>query len=255
MPDWFAEEVFWQEYASLMFDGARWAEVPAVIDGIEALLARSGGKRIGKGSRILDSCCGPGRHSLELARRGCLVTGVDITKSYLDAARESALAEGLSIEFVQDDIRKFSRNVSFDLALNLFTSFGYFATAAEDRTALAHLRSSLAPGGALVLEVNGKECAARDFSEGEWFERDGATICTEFAVVGAWEYLRNRWIIIREGRRFERAFDQRLYSAVELEAALRQAGFDGDIRFFGNVDGSPYDQSAGSLVALAFAKP
>jgi SAM-dependent methyltransferase len=245
-----------------MFDGKRWAEVPAVIDGLDALLAAEGGPRMGPGLRVLDSCCGPGRHSLELARRGCSVTGIDITDGYLEAARESAEVDGLGtpgslpgsghLEFLHADLRDFVRPAAFDLALNLFTSFGYFESREEDLKALARLRESLAPGGALIVEVIGKECAARDFLEGEWFERDGLLALTEYSVGGAWEYLENRWIVIREGRRFERTFKQRLYSAVELEGALRRAGFRGRIRFFGGIDGSAYDQKAASLVALAF---
>jgi len=238
-----------------MFDEKRWAEVPAVIDGIDARLVAAGARGVGPGLRVLDSCCGPGRHALELARRGCAVTGVDLSASYLEAARESARADGLEIEFVEADIRDFERPASFDLALNLFTSFGYFATAEEDVAALRRLRASLAPGGALVLETIGKETAARDFTEGEWFERGGDLVCTSYAIEGDWEYLRNTWTVVRGGKRFDRGFRQRLYSAVELRGALREAGFGGEIGFFGKIDGSPYGPAADSLVVLAMATP
>jgi SAM-dependent methyltransferase len=236
-----------------MFDGKRWAEVPAVLDGLGALLVAAGGRAPGPGTRVLDSCCGPGRHSLELARRGCRVTGVDLTLPYLEAAPESAAGEGLEIEFVQADVRGFVRPRAFDLALNLFTSFGYFATEAEDLAYLSQLRASLAPGGFLALEVIGKETCARDLVEGEWFERDGILACTDYAIEGAWEYLVNRWIIVEEGRRFERSFRQRLYSAKELGWALARAGFAGSPRFHGGVDGRPYDGGASSLLVLVGA--
>jgi len=248
---WFEEDDFWANFAPLMFDGKRWAEVPAIIDGLDALLAEAGGPRIQKGLKVYDSCCGPGRHALELARRGCLVTGVDITGAYLDAARESAEAEGLEVEFVRGDVREFSRSGAFDLALNLFTSFGYFDTREEDLAFLARVRESLRPGGFFALEVLGKECAVRDFLTTEWFERENRLACSEYAIEGAWEYLVNRWVVVADGRIFERRWKQRLYSAVELGDALRKAGFDGELRFFGNMAGIPYDHEAWSLVALA----
>ncbi len=256
--EWFEDEDFWTAYAPLMFDEARWAEVPAVVDAIEALVA------LKPGSAVLDACCGPGRHSLELASRGYRVTGIDITLPYLEAARESATAWGVEAEFLRADLRSFVRPRAFDLALNLYTSFGYFADPADDRAALERLRASLSPGGALVLETVGKEVAARDFVDGEWFERGEWIVLTQFEVVGAWEGLRNRWVMIpREGgaggkqageagRKVsaDRSFVLRLYSATEMRSSLMEAGFR-SVELYGSLEGSPYDQRAKSLVAVA----
>lgn len=231
-----------------MFDEKRWAEVPAVVD---SLLRLSGTR---PGAAVLDACCGVGRHSVELAGRGFRVTGVDITRPYLEAAEESAAAAGVSPEFLRADIRSFRRPGAFDLALNLFTSFGYFATPEEDLAALANIRASLAPGGALVLETTGKETAARDFMEGEWFERAGWTVLTEYKVIGDWEGLMNRWILLKGGERVDRSFVLRLYSGLEMRRALSAAGFE-EVEIYGSLAGAPYDEKATSLVALGRAKP
>jgi SAM-dependent methyltransferase len=244
--EWFEDEEFWTAYAPIMFDEARWAEVPTAVDAIERLT------RPAPGAAVLDACCGPGRHSLELASRGYLVTGVDLTEAYLEAARESA--EGWKLErppsFVRGDIRDLGCHGDFDLALNLYTSFGYFADPAQDLAALRGLRAALKPGGSLVLETTGKETASRDFTAGESFERGGWQVSTEYSVVGAWEGLRNRWILRRGGELVDRSFVIRLYSGTELRAALLQAGFS-SVRILGSLEGAPYDQDAASLVALA----
>jgi SAM-dependent methyltransferase len=242
--EWFEDEDFWTRFAPLMFDEGRWGEVPGAVDRIEALA------RPPAGGRILDACCGPGRHCLELASRGYKVTGIDITSAYLDAARESAAGWGVELELVRSDLRSFSRPAGFDLALDLYSSFGYFADPADDLAALRSLRSALRPGGFLVLETTGKETASRDFIEGEWFERDGWTVLTEYGVEGAWEGLRHRWILLRGDERIEKSFVLRLYSGSELRAALLEAGFS-SARILGDLDGSPYDHKARSLVALA----
>lgn len=246
--EWFEDEEFWNLFAPLMFDGTRWSETPGVVDAIEGL---AGPK---PGDSVLDACCGPGRHSLEFARRGYRVTGVDLTDSYLEAARESARDEGLGIEFLREDMREFRRPGAFDLAVNLFNSFGYFADPEEDLGMLRNIRESLKPGGRLVLEMLGKETAVRDFTEGEWFERDGWTVLTEYSVVGAWEGMKNRWILIRGAERIERSFVQRLYSGTELAALLARAGF-GEIRILGSLRGAAYDRRAESLVALGMRIP
>ena len=218
------------------------------MDGILKLAGLEGNDP--RGVSVLDLCCGPGRHALEFARRGYPVCGVDITEPFLEAARDSAGAEGLDAEFVRADARTFSRPGNFSLALNLYTSFGYFDDPLDDEAMAARLYESLAPGGALVMEMVGKETAARDFIEGEWFERDGRLVLTEFSVVGAWEGLRNRWIVQDGDRRSDRSWVQRLYSATELAALLRRAGFS-SVSCYGSFDGRPYDQTALSLVALA----
>ena len=243
---WFEDEEFWTAYAPIMFDEARWAEVPAVVDGIERLI------RPLPGSAVLDACCGPGRHSLELASRGYRVTGIDITEAYLEAARESAAAWDPvpAPRFIRADLREFRCSEAFDFAINLYTSFGYFAEPEDDLAALRRLREALRPGGALLLETTGKETAARDFTQGESFERGGWGVRTEFSVVGAWEGLRNRWILSRGDEVVDKSFVLRLYSGTEMRAALIGAGF-ASARIFGAVDGSPYDQRASSLVALA----
>lgn len=249
--DWFEDENFWAVYAPLMFDESRWAEAPAAVDALVRLVG------LGEGASVLDACCGPGRHSIELASRGYRVTGVDLTEAYLDAARESAGGLGLPLELLRADIRDFVRPDSFDLALNLYTSFGYFVRAEEDLAALRNIRRSLRTGGALVLETNGKETAARDFKRGERFERAGWAVQTEYAVVGAWEGLLNRWILTRpdprdarKTERIDRSFVLRLYSATELRAALLDAGF-ASVELYGSLEGRPYDHKAQSLVALA----
>ncbi len=242
--EWFSDDEFWTQYAPLMFNSERWAEVPAVVDGIISLTG------VSPGSAILDSCCGPGRHGLEFARRGYKLTGVDITQPYLDAFAASAADESLSVELIHADVRHFVRPDAFSLALNLFTSFGYFESRAEDEAYLRLLCSSLVSGGTLVMDMVGKETAARDFIEGEWFERDGKLILTEFSVVGAWEGLRNRWVIIDGKRRIDRSWVQRLYSAHELESALKIAGFS-KVQLFGSTSGALYDNNAKSLIAIA----
>lgn len=204
------------------------------------------------GAAILDLCCGPGRHALELASRGYRVTGVDITEPFLGAARDSAAAMGVELELIRADARSWTRPGAFDLALNLFTSFGYFDTRKEDEAILGAALRSLAPGGAIVLELNGKEIAARDFVAGESFEREGLAVTTEFSVVGPWEGLRARWIVDDGRRKVDRSWVQRLYSGTELRDSLLSAGF-AEVSLYGSWLAAPYDHAADTLIAVARA--
>lgn len=69
--------------------------------------------------KILDLACGFGRHSLEFARRGYDVTGIDITTAYIDYANEQAKKENLNAKFICQDIRTITFDKEFDVVLNM----------------------------------------------------------------------------------------------------------------------------------------
>jgi SAM-dependent methyltransferase len=253
--EWFQDESFWELYAPIMFDDKHWDEVPAVAEGVTNLarLDLYGEKEEDSpagGPRVLDLCCGFGRITLELARRGFAATGVDITPSYLETARFDAAYENLDIEFIHQDVRFFKRPGFFDLALNLYISFGYFENPEDDLKFARNAYESLKEGGTFIIETLGKEIAVRDFVRAEWFERSGFKVLTEYEPVDSWAALKNRWILVKEGREIERSFTQRLYAASELRQLLFKAGFS-RVELYGGWDESPYDEGASQLIAVA----
>ncbi|MBM4049039.1 MAG: class I SAM-dependent methyltransferase, partial [Planctomycetes bacterium] len=70
MKPWHEEDAFWQTFAPTMFGEPRWAAAGGEVDSMLALA------KLAPGAAVLDLACGPGRHSLELARRGFKVTAV-----------------------------------------------------------------------------------------------------------------------------------------------------------------------------------
>jgi len=241
---WHEDDSFWETFGPVMFTSERWAVVPSEVDQVITLLG------VQAGATILDLGCGPGRHSLELARRGYRVTGVDRTAWYLDQARKQAQAEGLVIEFVQEDMRRFCRLEGFDVAINMFTAFGYFEDPADDRRVAEDLHRCLKPGGTLLMEMAGKEVLARIYQPTNWHEIDGALILEERKVCRDWSWMENRWIMLKDQKRYEANVGHRIYSATELLALLNDAGF-ASVDMFGDLGGSAYDQKAKRLVAVA----
>lgn len=244
--EWFENENFWNNYAPIMFDAKRWAEAPAVAEAVCRIAGLS------KGAKILDAGCGPGRISVELALRGLEVTGVDLIQSELDAAAETAADENVDLELIRADLRTFKSDKKFDCAVNLYTSFGYCDTIEEDAQILKSICNSLKDSGYFILENLSRETAIMNFTEGEWFERAGKTVLTQFEVVRAWEGLRSRWILIdnETGGRIDHEFVQRLYSAVELKRIMLGIGFK-SVEIYGNYDFSPYNQNAKTMVIVA----
>lgn len=241
---WHENDGFWEMVAPFMFSENNWAAAPAEVDQVIALLDLS------PGAVILDLGCGPGRHSLELARRGFCVTGVDRTALYLEQAQRRAEGEGLTIEFVQEDMRRFRRPDTFDAALSLFTSFGYFDTAEENQQVLANVHSSLKDGGKLIMELMGKEVLARVFQARDWQEQDGVFFLQERHVSDNWTRMANRWILLTEQAQYDFRVSHWIYSAAELSAMLRDSGFS-SVDAYGGTGGTPYDHTARRLVLVA----
>ncbi len=243
--EWFENEDFWLKYGPVMFDEQHWAEANGIARRCCDIAELS------EGNSILDACCGPGRISVELALCGMNVTGVDITQPFLDAARETAQDEGVNLTLINHDMRTYKNEKPFDAAVNIYNSFGYCDSISDDTKILEQIYKSLKDDGTFILECISRETAVKYFTEGEWFERAGMTVLTEFEVVGAWEGLRSKWILIApDGKRTEHEFVQRLYSAAELRDRLFSIGFK-TVNVYGGFDLSPYNHKATTMVIVA----
>lgn len=244
--DWFENEEFWRELYPYMFPLER---LSAAAEQVERIIAFTG---VTDG-RALDLCCGPGRHAVEFARRGFQVTGVDRTAYLLERARARAADAAVEVEWVQEDMRRFIRQGAFDLACNLFTSFGYFENEEDNLRVLRHAAESLKPGGAFVLETIGKERVAHVWQN---------TLCTEYAdgtlllqrpkVYQDWERIHNEWTLVKDGRTRTFEFDHTLYSGRELKEAMLASGFE-RVRLYGDFHGNPYGLESPRLIAVAYS--
>jgi SAM-dependent methyltransferase len=244
VPDWFADEAFWTETYPFEFP-------PDVVDAGAAQVERVIGLSGVSGGAALDLGCGPGRHAIPLARRGFRVTGVDLSAFHLGRAEERAAAARVAVELVHADMRAFVRPGAFDLALSLFTSFGYFEDPRDDLRVLRNVRQSLGAGGVLVIDVAGKERMARVLQPTvSQRTAEGALLVRRHQVVEDWARVRNEWTVVRDGHARTFEFSLRVYSGQELGALLTTAGF-GTVRLYGALDGRPYDLAAERLIAVA----
>ena len=247
--EWFESENFWTQYAPIMFDDARWEEAPTVAQYVKDIA------KLAPGGKVLDAGCGLGRISVELAALGLDVTGVDIIQSELDAAKDSAEAEGVELTLINHDLRTFSAPNQYDCAINLFTSFGYCDTIEEDMQILRNIADSLKAGGTFIMECTSRETAILYWTPGEEFERAGFNVKTHFEVVGAWEGLRSQWTLYplndtNQQPVIDHTFVQRLYPATFLRDKLLDLGFSkADI--YGDFDLSPYDEHARTMILIA----
>jgi SAM-dependent methyltransferase len=245
---WFENDEFWRAFYPWMFHERRFQ---SALEEVEQLLALSG---VMQGA-ALDLCCGPGRHSIPLVQRGFHVTAVDRSPFLLNKARERSAQAGVALEFVECDAREFVRAAAFDLAINLYTSFGYFSRE-EDLKVLKNVRTSLKKGGVFILELVGRECvrspaAFNAYWNAHWEESADGEIFLDYAeALPGWTRLRVQRLLVKSSQALRFDFELNVYSGQELVGALKQAGFS-EVEIFGSLAGTPYDGRATRLAARA----
>lgn len=228
--------------------------------------------KLKKGSEILDLCCGPGRHSILLAKRGFAVTGLDFSKDYISEAKKKAGKSGLKIDFLRGDMRNIKFTGEFDAVINLFTSFGYFQKLSDDIKVLKGIHRALKPGGLFLIDTLNGDWLRKNFRKRYWqvlpapSGRGLARRESERASGGKIYQLEetilakdkkstiNKWVRIKPGGKIqERIFYLRLYDKKLLSSVLKKAGL-APLKFRGNFTGRKLSDKTNRLIVLAVKK-
>ena len=208
--------------------------------------------RLKKGMKVLDICCGTGRHAIGLARRGFNVTGLDATATYLAVASRAAGSLN-ALTLVRGDMRRMPFDEIFDAAYNVWTSFGY-STAADDLKALKSAARALKPGGLFLINTINEAWLRKNFKDRSWVPLSDGGYRLEQASLrgGQAPVLKCQWTILRPRAPIERArFSVRLYNESRLAALLKRGGF----RVLRRLPAFGEDRSGRQLVLLAAKVP
>jgi len=183
--------------------------------------------RIKKKAKILDLGCGFGRHSIEFAKRGYQVVGVDFSRKLLSIAKKKAKKEKVKVKFILKDAREIPFKQEFDLVISLYDSaFGVLENDQENFKVLQKIHRALKSKGKFVLNiVNGAnhiKALPKTFS---YKEKDR----TYFGK-GEFDVLTNRYytketMLLKNGKRIDFKTQARLYTLPEVIWLLQQAGF------------------------------
>ena len=120
--------------------------------------------------KVLDACCGKGRHSIYLNKNGVDVTGIDLSSESIAFAKQF---ENEHLHFYEHDIRNILFSNNFQYVFNLFTSFGYFKRENEDIKAIKAFAKSLKPGGILLIDFLNVEQISNNLNPNDEKHIDG----------------------------------------------------------------------------------
>jgi SAM-dependent methyltransferase len=213
------------------------------VDAIEQLLD------LGHNQPILDLACGNGRHSIEIAKRGYQVTGIDLSKDLLRQARQKAAESEVDIPFLQFDMRDHPFFNEFGALINMFTSFGYFDNDAENARVMEAIARALRPDGRFYIDYINKLSVLENLVPQDEREVNGKNVVQKRIYKSDIERLEKEIIISdSEGeRRFVESV--RLYSAVEMEGLAEKAGLKIE-HLLGSVAGEEFTDNSPRLILV-----
>ena len=180
--------------------------------------------------RVLDLCCGQGRHVIELARRGFRdVHGLDRSRYLIRLAKKRAQAAGVQATFREGDARNpRMADDSFDAVSIFGNSFGYFSSQDDDVRVLKSIGRLLKPDGMLMLDLADGNWLKSHFERRSWEWIDAHHfVCRERSLASDGSRLVSREVIVHDtmGVLADQFYAKRLYTNDEIAKLLETCGY------------------------------
>lgn len=234
--DWF-EEWFGEDYLRIY----QHRDEQEAEHAIELIAANLPGRQI---DAVLDLGCGAGRHTRVLFERWWTV-GLDLSLALLRVARR----ESPEAPYVRADMRELPfAHQSFDLVVNLFTSFGYFDDDAEHARVLSRVGQAMRPGATFVIDFLNAAQVRRELVPYDERVENGVTIEQRREITADNRFVQKTITLREKGKEYiERV---RLLSAGDLERMLGGAGLTIDRRF-GDYGGAEWTEDSPRTILFA----
>ncbi len=244
MAEWFEEWFNTEEYLNV-YRHRNDAEAEQLV---KLILANTDLKQ---NADVIDLACGTGRHSILFAERGFNVTAVDLSENLLSVARSTAENLGLEINFVTADLRNFCITSKFDLAVNLFTSFGYFERDAENFSLFTDAFDLLKNDGYFVIDYFNANYIRKHLVPHSEDIINGKKIIQDRQILG--DRVIKDITIAKNGTKRNYRESVRMYSESELKTVIEKSGLR-IIKTFGDFDGSRFDLNSSSRIIIISCK-
>ncbi|OWO84394.1 hypothetical protein B5C26_05035 [Photorhabdus luminescens] len=206
------------------------------------------------GASLIDCPSGYGRHSVAIAKKGINVTGIDINSRFLSLSREHAEKNNINVNFLHSDMRKLPTIGPVDAIINMFYSFGFFSNE-ENSEVVKEFCRILRPGGKFLMHTMVTIPAFGDGRiplEERRTLRSGSTLVSRRRLNPITRREEGLWSLLDKDSK-ERSltpYDVRIYTTEEFADICYNAGFS-EVVFYGDWDGSRYEEKSPYLIAVA----
>lgn len=205
-------------------------------------------------SNILDLCCGTGRHSIRLAELGHNLIGLDISSDFLKIAAEKSSHLGLSIEWINKDMRELPFKNKFDLVFIMFGAWGFFEEDRENYAVFEAVNQSLKMNGHFILDFLNRDWIMRHFQPAYWVERKTGYYLEKRHFDNFKGRLNTENIFIkRDGQILKWETSIRAFTLQEIIKSLDQEGFS-IVNIYGNLERQSYDLNTPRMLLHAIKK-
>lgn len=200
-------------------------------------------------ARILDVGCGFGRHSIELARHGFRVVGLDPSKAMIAIARQNAAEAQVEVDFQCQAGQDFVAEAVFDAAICLFTTLGQISETSDNSGLVARVYEALVPEGQFVVEVPQREATAAALKPSDRFGGDEnyADVVRKFDPLD--QTITESFTVVRAGQAEHFLLRYRLFSVTELTHLLQAAGFR-QVAVYADYQKSPLTPDSSTMLAI-----
>jgi SAM-dependent methyltransferase len=205
--------------------------------------------RLSEGSRVLDVPCGAGRLSIELAARGCRVTGVDISADFLDAARDGSRDRDLRVDWRQSDMRDLPWRSEFDAAYCAGSSFGFLGDEG-DAEFLEAVSRALRPAGRFFADFKAAESLLPNFRESHEMRVGDIEFRARNRYDPATATMESLYTITRGELVENKRAVHRIYTCAEILRMLGDAGL-GALETYGSIRGEPFHPGSPTFLVVA----
>jgi SAM-dependent methyltransferase len=237
--------------------GAASRQTPERLMQVDWLWRRLG---LQPGVRVLDVTCGPGLYAVEVADRGCTVTGIDFGPAAVAHARQLAQNRGVASRctFIEQDVRQMEVDIaSFDASILLYGQLGVF-TVDEAQSLLKKIARALRPGGKLCVELLAQDKIDRKESNWWYTDETGLWGDAPFLHLGERFWLKDeamsierfQVIHLESGELTEITLCDQSYSAEIMTEMMMVAGFS-SVEVFPAWEGLPLYDAKEWIVFLA----
>ena len=201
-------------------------------------------------TRLLDVPCGNGRHSLELAKRGYQMTGMDISEQFIEEARVSSSAAGEKIEWVLSDMRHIEGEESFDGAFCVGNSFSYLDYSGMQEF-LSGVFQALKSGARFIVETGVvAEAILPNLKERIWYQVDDILFAIEHRYQADVSCLDTYYTFVRDGKVETKGAKYWIYTAGEIGRMLGGVGLEVEA-MYSSLEYQPFTLGSQRLYVVA----